>query len=126
LNIHLHRRAHLRGDRRYGRPEHSQPSSIEWPGATGSVLGASGRGHRRSSAMVDHKNRHPSQDCRARLPDRHRKRALERTILPGQERHGRDRDPGLPAPAGGLTSGGRQRAVTSDMARHIRALCLTQ
>jgi hypothetical protein len=76
LNIHLHRRAHLRGDRRYGRPEHSQPSSIEWPGATGSVLGASGRGHRRSSAMVDHKNRHPSQDCRARLPYRHMKRGF--------------------------------------------------
>jgi bis(5'-nucleosyl)-tetraphosphatase (symmetrical) len=31
--------------------------------------------------MVDHKNRHPSQDCQARLSYRHRKRAFEHTIL---------------------------------------------
>ena len=37
--------------------------------------------HRCSSATVDHKNRHPNQDGRARLPYRHKNRAFERTIL---------------------------------------------
>jgi hypothetical protein len=47
--------------------EHCGP--VAWANPqTSSVLGTSSRRHRRSSAMVDHKNRHPSQDCRTRLP----------------------------------------------------------